>query len=487
MDDVVAEAFARVLSAIKRGSGPVEAFRPYLLTCVRRIGYDLVRGRETLVLTDEASFPDHGEPFADPAVADLERSMITRAFRSLPERWSAVLWHTEVEQAKPAEVALILGITPNGVAALSYRAREGLRQAYLQMHLSATTPAGCATVTGLLGSHVRGGLSARDARKVNSHLSTCEDCSAARAELASVNSSLRGLLGPVVLGGEAAAYFTHLAQASAPSAAAMTATSMLRSARRVAWHWPTLPVAAAAGIAAIMAPTAALVYPHLVPPAARQPLAPVAKIRSHPGRAPSQAPARLRTRPAPVPSGPASTSPVRSASPSPSVSPSPAPSGSPSPAPTTSVTASPSPTISALATAELAVSVQLAGVLKLAVVTVVSVEVSDPGTAATSGLTASLTVPAGTTVLGLGASAPSWTCSIGGSAPMTCVHGPIAAGGSATVSFRLLVVSLSGCGEPVMSTVTDGSQSATGTSGGRETCGLLGGLLGDSMRLRLPA
>jgi len=79
---------------------------------------------------------DRGVPFADPAVADLERTIVARAFASLPERWQAVLWHTEIEGARPADMAPLLGLTANSVAALAYRAREGLRQAYLQMHLS---------------------------------------------------------------------------------------------------------------------------------------------------------------------------------------------------------------------------------------------------------------------------------------------------------------------------------------------------------------
>ena len=37
-----------------------------------------------------------------PAVADLERTMIARAFASLPERWQVVLGHTEIEGARPA-------------------------------------------------------------------------------------------------------------------------------------------------------------------------------------------------------------------------------------------------------------------------------------------------------------------------------------------------------------------------------------------------
>ena len=42
-----------------------------------------------------------------------------------------VLWHTEVEGQRPAEVAPLLGMSPNSVSALAYRAREGLRQAFV--------------------------------------------------------------------------------------------------------------------------------------------------------------------------------------------------------------------------------------------------------------------------------------------------------------------------------------------------------------------
>jgi hypothetical protein len=57
----------------------------------------LVRNRaeRRQLVTDEMEAFDRGLPFADPAVADLERTIIARAFASLPERWQAVLWHTE--------------------------------------------------------------------------------------------------------------------------------------------------------------------------------------------------------------------------------------------------------------------------------------------------------------------------------------------------------------------------------------------------------
>lgn len=48
----------------------------------------------------------------------------------LPERWRNALWYSEVEQLTSSEVAGVLGISPNAAAALTYRAREGLRRAW---------------------------------------------------------------------------------------------------------------------------------------------------------------------------------------------------------------------------------------------------------------------------------------------------------------------------------------------------------------------
>lgn len=230
-DDIVADAFTRVLGVLRRGGGPDELFRPYLLTAVRHTAYDHARGQRAEAATEQHELPDPGEPFADPAVASLERSLAARAFRSLPERWRAVLWYTEVEQGRPAEVAPLLGLTPNGLAALAYRAREGLRRAYLQMHLQSVPREECRPVTEKLGGYVRGGLSRRDAGLVREHLGGCAACRSAHAELTDVNATLRGSLAPVILGGAAAGYLSGLAAAGS-RAARLPHAAYLRQARR---------------------------------------------------------------------------------------------------------------------------------------------------------------------------------------------------------------------------------------------------------------
>ncbi|GAA2902011.1 hypothetical protein GCM10020220_109240 [Nonomuraea rubra] len=152
----MAESFTKILDLVGRGGGPDSGFRTYLLTVVRRTVYDRSRVESRQVTTGEIELYDPGVPFVDPALVGLEKSLIARAYLSLPERWRAVLWHTEVERARPADVAPLLGLSANGVAALAYRAREGLRQAYLQMHLGSPPQHDCRPVLGQAG-RVRAG------------------------------------------------------------------------------------------------------------------------------------------------------------------------------------------------------------------------------------------------------------------------------------------------------------------------------------------
>jgi RNA polymerase sigma factor (sigma-70 family) len=205
-DDLVSEAFAKVLNVLLAGGGPDVAFRAYLLTAVRRLHVDKIRATNRAMPTDDLTPYDQGEPFKDTVIAGFEGGAAARAYASLPERWQLVLWHLEVEGQKPAEVAPLLGMTPNSVSALAYRAREGLRQAYLQMHSADIGDAECRWVHDKMGAYVRKGLSRRDAAKVEEHLRTCRKCTALLVELTEVNSSMAGVIGPVVLGSATLAY-----------------------------------------------------------------------------------------------------------------------------------------------------------------------------------------------------------------------------------------------------------------------------------------
>ncbi len=204
VEDVVSEAFSRVLRALQRGDGPDLAFRAYLFTIVRRTGMDIInKGIRTRPRDDMETF-ETGlgyETGADePTLDGFEHGMVADAFRSLPERWQAVLWYTEVEKKSPKEIAPLLGLSANGVAALSYRAREALRQAYLQQHLNGSDEVSCVEANAQLGAYVRGGLNKREAARLTEHLDGCERCSALVKELEDVNRGMRGVIAPLVLG-----------------------------------------------------------------------------------------------------------------------------------------------------------------------------------------------------------------------------------------------------------------------------------------------
>ena len=203
-DDVVADSFTAVFGAIERGNGPESAFRAYLFTVVRRVAGLRREKNRRVQPTDDIAVLEAGTALAgtaeEPALAGFERGVVARAFHSLPERWQAVLWHTEVEGLTPAEIAPILGLTANGVAALAYRAREGLRQAYLQQHLQDPLDEGCRSVAGKLGAYVRGGLGTRETAQVEAHLEECGTCRALLLELGDVNHGMRAVIAPLVLG-----------------------------------------------------------------------------------------------------------------------------------------------------------------------------------------------------------------------------------------------------------------------------------------------
>ncbi|GAA2339119.1 hypothetical protein GCM10009854_14450 [Saccharopolyspora halophila] len=230
-DDLVSEAFAKVLDTLRDGRGPTSAFRAYLLTSLRHAAYDRTRRDRKVQLADdvaEVSGADVSVPFHDTATAGLERTLAAQAFARLPERWQTVLWHIEVEGQSPAEVAPLLGLTSNGVSALAYRAREGLRQAYLQVHLGQLDASDadvqhCRAAADRLGAWTRGGLSKRETAQVETHLDSCDRCRALAAELADVNGALRVVIAPLVLGGSVAGYLATTASGGTAAGAAVSA------------------------------------------------------------------------------------------------------------------------------------------------------------------------------------------------------------------------------------------------------------------------
>src|SRR3712207_3281032 len=86
-EDLLSEAFAKVLRVLAEGGGPDVAFRAYLLTAIRRLRVDRVRRDSRLTNSGDMTTFDSGVPFQDTVVTEFESSAAARAFATLPERW----------------------------------------------------------------------------------------------------------------------------------------------------------------------------------------------------------------------------------------------------------------------------------------------------------------------------------------------------------------------------------------------------------------
>jgi DNA-directed RNA polymerase specialized sigma24 family protein len=458
-DTVVELAFARVLDAIQRGGGPTDAFRPYLLTAVRRAASEGAPGGAP-VPTDEQQIPDPGQLLIDPAVASLEGSPVVPAFLSLPERWRAVLWHTDIEGATPVEAAPLLGLSTAGVTELAGRARDGLARAYLRLRQAA-------------------GEREPDA-------------------LADVGAALRQTVAPIILGGAAAAYLAGLAEAgvagpartarpgrSGRSAGAARRRTAAGSGARpgagrataagptggttAGWlrRSTTQQRAVAAGAAALLAmfgiggyvlslgsgdgaataghaaaDTSSAPAPAQTPSSSPRP-SPAGRDGSAPGGPPaSGAPGRLPPSATPIASAPARPR--------------------PDPRP---------PARRRRPQAQVTTQVSVFGPWGDSHIAVVVFTIADAGPAATSGLTAYISLPRDASMMSEGRDGRSgWSCR-GRRDGASCVHAPIAAAGRTGGMIAVQVTGSAACGQPVRVSVSGGASTASARSAGTIQCG----------------
>ena len=200
--DLVSEAFTRVLGLLREGKGPREFLRAYLVTAVSRLAAD--RANELTRTRPEDPQPngplDRVELFDDTVVRQVDSAVVARAFASLPERWQEILWYLEVEGRRPRQVAGVVGAQPNAVSALGKRAREGLRAAYVQEHVSARALAECREFSSQLGAFTRGALTPPRTKAVQDHLDGCRRCTAEYLQLQDLGLGLRGWILPVLAG-----------------------------------------------------------------------------------------------------------------------------------------------------------------------------------------------------------------------------------------------------------------------------------------------
>jgi RNA polymerase sigma factor (sigma-70 family) len=210
-EDLVSEAFTRILRLLREGRGPDQDLRPYLLVTMRNIAITSTRRTWPYAEVPEM---DPVAPADEPVLDRWRAEAAADAFASLPERWRTVLWHTEVQEEKPAHLAPVLGLRPNGVSALAYRAREGLRQAYLRQQVPDPPPGPCRSMVAKLAGYVRHNIPVPLSKKIAHHLRGCPGCRARADALSWLNTELRVLILIVLTALLFAARLPHTAPAA---------------------------------------------------------------------------------------------------------------------------------------------------------------------------------------------------------------------------------------------------------------------------------
>lgn len=326
-EDVVSDAFLSILRLLRAGKGPETGFRPYLLTTVRNTRITAARRMPATTPIDDAEHPPSIIGAID-VEAMVNSTTIAEAFRSLPERWQHALWLSEVEQLPPRAIAEVLDLRPNSAAALTYRARDALRKAWIRAHLR-RAPDGTdhARVIELLGAYAHDDLAPRSQQFVSTHLARCAACSAAAGEAQHLARAMT--LGPLLAGGTGLIVAPLLFPADQLAASTVDAAPGLSG--WLSLHAPSLQPAvdSAANAAPVLWPVAAavavalsvsgslFVRPQAEPDAtaAHAPAlilpSPAAPAPSEPAEAaaPPPAPATLPTAEPPAPPAPAPVSP----------------------------------------------------------------------------------------------------------------------------------------------------------------------------------
>lgn len=222
-EDLVAEAYTRTFETIRRGSGPQQHFRAYLVTVVRRTAADwskqtarttLVGGSDDLAAILAIANGPGGETTAD-------SGLLLDAFQQLPEQTRLLLWYSIVEGYRPREMAPLFAMSVGAVTVACHRARASLKVSWLQAYASTHAPEnpGCVEAITTMGDFVSRRRLTKQHRRIADHLSGCLSCSDVFTRVQDVESQLHGILLPAAA---VAGLVAHSAGGSTGSALAKT-------------------------------------------------------------------------------------------------------------------------------------------------------------------------------------------------------------------------------------------------------------------------
>ena len=201
-EDLVVEAYTKILSAIRSGGGPTGAFRPYLYAAIRNLAITKSQkvSNETVGL-EEASWGTmsvEGE-----VMSSIDSERITRVFYAMRPTHRKILWLAEVEEKSAAEIAEEMGMTRTNVSTSSLRARREFVRLWTQDHVrtDGVEPGSEHEFTLThAGEYLVGQPKPAVQARIEAHLQECHECDDKLQEAKTMSSMFRSRVAPAVTG-----------------------------------------------------------------------------------------------------------------------------------------------------------------------------------------------------------------------------------------------------------------------------------------------
>jgi RNA polymerase sigma factor (sigma-70 family) len=139
-EDLAADAITQMLQALARGGGPTSTVDGYLTVTIRNLAASASRRRSHQAhplfvdpdkLRDAALRPDDHDHPHQAALAAESRRELAGSLAKVHPRARSVLALLYLESMTIQECAHHLGIAPDAVRALAYRARKAMRHAHI--------------------------------------------------------------------------------------------------------------------------------------------------------------------------------------------------------------------------------------------------------------------------------------------------------------------------------------------------------------------
>ena len=265
-EDIVADASSRVFGLIQSGKGPTTNFRSYFLSAVKTSAVDSARTDLRVVPTADEQLHEATESVSPPDLSNaLDKALVGQAFAALNEGDQRVLWHTAIEGETPREAATKLGLTANGVSVRAMRARDHLRDRYLDALALQWLPKAdseeCEYAISNMGAFVREKLPKRKDARVAAHVEGCPRAAAVMEELLSASANFPALLVPIAFLGAASVpgliTLGAAGAAAAPASSNSSDSSSNAAMLAAVGAWGPRLVAAAASVSVIAGVAAA--------------------------------------------------------------------------------------------------------------------------------------------------------------------------------------------------------------------------------------